>query len=413
MKKKHILKLIITFFILLVSEVALLTLVNIIPQKYIKSNVKEASATLHEEGLFPIIDNNFILDNWTDTIMINTAYSVDTKKPLESAILMRRNYRKDVNLVLKKQTSQENPLLDLQETLEERNISYYEYSRYWHGYMIYLRPLLAFLNYSQIRKLLIFVISSLSLLLIVLTYKKINIVTSILTTIILLLSRFRLTGMSLQYSSAFIIMLLASIYLLLRYDKMDKYRYFFVIGCLTCFFDLFTVPLITLGIPLIYYIMLTEKRNNIIGIKGTLRLIIMWFLGYGLMWTSKWIISDLFFNTRTIDGAIQKITSYTINTDKVNINIFQSIKSNILAFNQTFLIRLIIIYSAIMGVATCIYNHKGIKNNIPYIIIVLLPFIWYALVKNHSYVHARFTYRILLVSVFGLLVLTVKNYKEG
>ena len=194
---------------------------------------------------------------------------------------------------------------------------------------------------------------------------------------------------------------------------MDKYRYFFVIGCLTCFFDLFTVPLITLGIPLIYYIMLTEKRNNIIGIKGTLRLIIMWFLGYGLMWTSKWIISDLFFNTRTIDGAIQKITSYTINTDKVNINIFQSIKSNILAFNQTFLIRLIIIYSAIMGVATCIYNHKGIKNNIPYIIIVLLPFIWYALVKNHSYVHARFTYRILLVSVFGLLVLTVKNYKEG
>ena len=82
MKMKYVFKLIITFLMLLIGEIFLLILVNLIPQKYIESNVKQASSVFNKEGNFHAlgINESFILDNWTDAVMVNTAYSVDSEK---------------------------------------------------------------------------------------------------------------------------------------------------------------------------------------------------------------------------------------------------------------------------------------------------------------------------------------------
>ena len=65
----------------------------------------------------------------------------------------------------------------------------------------------------------------------------------------------------------------------------------------------------------------------------------------------------------------------------------------------------------LVGVATMIFSslRKKEKDIDQYLLISVLPFVWYILIKNHSYIHARFTYRILLISIFAWLIIVLKN----
>ncbi len=407
---KKILKSILIFCSILISLFLLLIIVNLIPRNYIKNNVKDSLYYFISEGNFPKIKYayNYVLDNYTDSLMINTAYSVDSNKPLESAMLMRRNYRPNENLKLKNSGNDEMPIYDLIQSFNENNDTYFQYQRYWHGYMIILRPLLVFFNYKQIRILLITTIIILSLILVYLAYKKIDIYASIATLFMLIVSNFIFIGLSMQYSSVFIIMLISSIYIITKCkEKNDKQMFdvFLVIGMLTSFFDLLTTPLLTFGIPVIYYIVLKNKENNL-SIKSLLKVMIAWGLGYGLIWLSKWIICDSIYNTGTIKEAFYKIFLQTNSTELFNVTALKAIKRNFSYINRP------IILFAIFTVVLTLINKKIIKMNILILMLGLLPFLWFAIVKNHSFIHARFTFRDLLITLFALITITMYNIKN-
>lgn len=402
-------RIIIKFFTILFVLLIALIVVNLIPRKYIEKNVIDSVDIIKAEGNFPKVKftYNYLLDNYTDALMINTAYSVDSNEPVKSAILMRRNYRPNEGLELEKIDNENNTINNLNETLEGTNTTYYEYSRYWHGYMMYLRPLLVLFNYSQIRVILQLLIIVISIILMYVVYKYINISTSIATLFMLIVANFYFIGMSLQYSSVFIIMLFSSIYITVRYKKIKRvYDVFFIIGMLTSFFDLLTTPLLTLGIPVIYYIILRNKENKQT-LKSLFITMISWGLGYGVMWASKWIISDCICQTGTISRALQKITLLSTDTNQVNPRILEVFNKNIMFVNATFVATLIAV-----TILLTLMNRKNIKQKIPYIIVAALPFIWYMLIKNHSFIHARFTWRNLLLTIFVLTIITMTNISE-
>lgn len=407
---KKILKLALIYLTILLLLLISLNIVNLIPKKCIDSNVRKSYITLKQEGAFPKqkFTYNYLLDNYTDALMINTAYSVDPRKPLKSAILMRRNYRPNEDLSLEKIDNENNTIENLERTLEGSNTTYYEYSRYWHGYMIYLRPLLALFDYTQIRVILQSIIIILSVILMYLSYKKINIYALIATIFTLVISNFCFIGMSIQYSSAFIIMILASIYIILEHKHIkDITQVFFIIGILTSFFDLLTTPLITLGIPLIYWIVLKNIEDKV-DLKTVFRIIAYWGIGYGVMWISKWIISDCLYQTGTITRALEKVTLLSNSKEEVAPNFIETIAKNI-----KYIINKEILYSIIiLSIILSFMNKKDIKRKTPYIIIAIIPFIWFILIKNHSYVHARFTCRNLLLTIFSLSILILENIKE-
>ena len=54
----------------------------------------------------------------------------------------------------------------------------------------------------------------------------------------------------------------------------------------------------------------------------------------------------------------------------------------------------------------------NIKKCIPYIIIFFFPIIWYIVLKQHSYTHVNFTYRLLIISVICVLIMASKILKE-
>src|SRR5699024_5922954 len=82
----------------------------------------------------------------------------------------------------------------------------------------------------------------------------------------MMMTMFIIVPMSLQFSSMFYIMFISMIVLLLYHEKIEENNLelyiFFVIGSITSFLDLLTVPLISLGIPLTTYMLLIQNKEN-------------------------------------------------------------------------------------------------------------------------------------------------------
>lgn len=96
------------------------------------------------------------------------------------------------------------------------------YSRYWHGYQIFLRPLLEIFTYSQIQYLLMFVVFILFALCIILLKEKLNVGIALLFVAVTIAGYIILAPMCLQYSAVFIIMMSAIIAICKLYKPWEK-----------------------------------------------------------------------------------------------------------------------------------------------------------------------------------------------
>ena len=74
---------------------------------------------------------------------------------------------------------------------------------------------------------------------------------------------------------------------------------------------------------------------------------------------------------------------------------------------------------AIYIIAMLIKNFKNeinIKQNlkecIPYALIFFLPLAWYVVIKQHSYTHVNFTYRLLVISIICVLIIATKVFSN-
>lgn len=188
--------------------------------------LKNGLEVLEREGIDPktILGFNAVLDNFSDAVILNTIYSLDSSKPFISSMNANNIIVPDENMELG------NPIVSLRNLLENENGYRYNYSRYWHGYIIYLKPLLVFFNYSVIRIICTSIILILGIIFIYLLYKKIGKYSAIFAVATLLLISYQITGVSFQYFSVFCIAISSSIYILIKYDDgIDITKVFFII----------------------------------------------------------------------------------------------------------------------------------------------------------------------------------------
>lgn len=154
------------FIVLILSYISILTVASLIPRELLEENVRSSSKVLMLEGnykqYFSISHmSNLAFTNNVDATMINTAFSIDNTTPFYSALVARRNYVPSVTEVVEKdyvgdliassEHSKYDRVSDLADIVEEKNIESFEYARYWHGYLVYLRPLLTLFDYSELR----------------------------------------------------------------------------------------------------------------------------------------------------------------------------------------------------------------------------------------------------------------------
>ena len=187
---KKIIKYITVFLIMIIMFCTILTLTSAIPKQFIEKKVNESAEILtQQKDMFFVLIRfkkiYMLFDNYTDALMINTAYSINSKTPFYSAIVARKNYidgtteviHKDEVGELKSDSKYEEltQVGDLNDTLNNNTKESFEYARYWHGYLILLRPLLIFFNITQIRIISYVILACLALVLLYKIYKKIDI----------------------------------------------------------------------------------------------------------------------------------------------------------------------------------------------------------------------------------------------
>lgn len=383
--------------------VALIVVAYMLPTNRIKENIKKSINTFEDEGPYCVVVNGYIgtqLDNFTDTIMLSNAIYDGNDSIIEKSMkIYRYKY------------SGENPTEQLVQSFLDKEIitDKISYSQYWHGYLVFLKPILLFFSYSDIR-IINQIVQVLLIVLISYLLAKRNINEHIPPFIIGILSIVPgVVSLSLQFSTTMYIFLISIAIVLIFYEKLkEKYIYLFLIlGMITSFLDFLTCPILTLGMPMIYLIILNKDnwKKDLINI---IRFSIMWGIGYAGMWMGKWIISSILLQENLITDALDKILERTSNE-----NAYGSFTRNAVIKRNLELI--LTIPNILMIVANFIYIfYKSIKMKLwknkrqylkilPFTIIASMPFAWYFLVSNHSFIHYWFTYRNLAISIVAIL----------
>lgn len=266
----------------------LMVLVYCIPTERIKENVQNSMTIYETEGDYyywaPEIQSSR-LDNFTDALMLNIAMYDNSDSAVKKA--MNNSY-----IAYSDSSSQTVALDRIINHKQEGEDNIINYSRYWHGYLIWLKPALCFFSMSEIRYINCIVGICLFILLIIEIHKKLGIGTAIAFVGGILALNIVSVLMCLQYSCVYYLTL-CSILVVLKYDLQDKskgWKVFLWIGMFTAFFDFLTYPVVTLGMTLLIYI--TKYRQNFKELL--IRIVyssVAWGCGYAGIWISKWIIA--------------------------------------------------------------------------------------------------------------------------
>lgn len=217
---------------------------------------------------------------------------------------------------------------------------------------------------------------------------------------------------SLSLSICFYLTMTVMLIQLLMHEKIYEkqyYCYFFIIvGMATSYFDFLTYPIITLGIPLTLYLILQPEEGLGERIRRVIWYPMMWGVGYIGMWAAKWGIGSWILQKNILADASETLAQRTapVFSDSRVMSTLQVIKANLREY-VPLPYRLVVI-GLVVGVVLCIVLYPGTKtkvwkfrNCIPFAIVALFPFAWYAVALNHSGEHYMFTFRALTVTVFA------------
>lgn len=388
---------------------ALIISVYLLPMEPIRDNVVKSIHLLLEEGDYPTYDGIYgytTLENYTDALMLNIAAYDGDESVLERAMM---NYR--INYEGELPTSSLDKMVN-----NVGNGKKVEYSRYWHGYLITLKPLLMLFSYQEIRVINSFVIFLLLVMTVLLMYKRCGFEYVFAFSIAVLILNPTIISLSLEYSDIFYITVLSIIFLLYKKEWLDilperYYILFLLIGMVTSYYDLLTYPIVSLGMPLIVFVLI-HCEDYMKQMKKIVSLSAIWSFGYVGMWAAKWIISTTVTGSDVISNAMNRIMMRAGNTNSEEnlITIKDVLLVNFrMLFNKPIIVLIIITGIVIVFIISSKYQQLCIDKNriIPLWFISTYPFIWYFATKNHSYIHPRITYRGMSIFVFGLLCIII------
>lgn len=433
------------FVILISTYMIVMTLSSLIPTRAIESNVKKSSETLvsiGERGLYSLPYKDEVIFTFTDALMINTAYSISPNRPIQSFLMARKNYipgqtkiiYHDSQYNLGANEKYRNARTgDLYQTKELYGLMHgdniedsYEYARYWHGYLAILRPMLVLFDYSTIRIILFIVTMLLIGILLFLLYKKVNLMSAIIFAIGLVSINIWIVTQSINEILIFLVAFTSSIILLLKYKKIKRAGvFFFIVGSVSSFIDLLTAPVVTLGITMVIYFLLLQKEEKPsldLYFKRIFEIGASWCLGYGLTWAVKWVIVELFFDNRPMLSQVLEQIRFRSKIpvrNSVPMASRWSVISRNLAFLSKPVTKGVAVACVLLAIVMRIVKRKkkldfkeNIRSCIPYIVIFFIPFVWFIIISQHSYTHAFFVYRTLMIAIVSLLLVVYKIFEK-
>ena len=378
--KKKISKTLLIILCSIVAGFLLLLIAYLLPTDGMKNNVEQSTVILNSEGKYKRVIDGLeytTLDNFTDSLMLSNAIYDGNENIIDKSMSVYRYEIDDINKSSEPIESLNNIFTN---KLPQTKTTY---SRYWHGYLIILKPILMLLDYQNIRVINGAVQLLLVILISILLYKKKKekyILPYVLS--IIMLSPFTIM-MSLQYSTIFYISNISLIALLLLDDRLKTNKsyiyYFLIIGIITSYFDFLTYPLVALGFPLIMYFILRDEKSFKTNIKDIIVNSFMWGLGYLSMWIGKIIVGSLLTSENVFKSALGAFESRTsLEAYEQSINFTKVVKENLkYVVNEPYVLMILIFL--VVSVTVFILNKNKINKEkllkiIPFIIISFMPY---------------------------------------
>ena len=381
-----------------IAGIALLMAVYSIPNDKISKNVKESFMSIQTN---PDYLNYGIIkarpDYYTDFLILNIASLRTTSSPFEASILAPRyaGYKHiDLNLAV-----------SLMSDIAPQSDSVASYPRYWHGYLVMLKPLLLFFNINIIRGINYTLQTMLLAFALFLLYKRLNMGYSLALLCPVLLINPISAGFCFQYSVIYYILLVSMIVLLMKHNQ-NNWKIFFWTGVATAFFDLLTYPLVPVGFLMIVSLALYDMpllKNVICCAKRGFA----WLGGYFGMWFCKWWIASIYTGENIFLDAYIDVSDRTFG-DGLKEGVFitdplAGIKTNWELINHTS-VWLSLLLFVVLIVAYALVKKKRWKLSWKPVLIALVglaPFVWYLVVREHSVVHPYIAYRLLAIAFFA------------
>lgn len=388
--------------------VAGLYLVYCIPTAPMKEHIRDSIPMIKKEfEHFNVVEGypGSLPGNFTDCLMLEHAvYDPGEHTVLEQILNMYRGESSEGD-----GWAPGHSLMDYLEGKEQpREV---EYARYWHGYLLVLKPLLYMTSVNSIRVMS----SAIQLILVGLVVSACGRRREFFLGTAFLLSIPFLYYFSLYTSLSLSICFYLTMGLILVQLKADErirnrggYGEFFLIaGMLTAYFDFLTYPLITLGFPLCICMYLDKKGEKLF--QKVLCYSAEWGIGYLGYWALKWVIADILTGSHVILNGLQTIFIRNSSASGQNrvTGFFSVLKQNISVYcNWGFFL-----LAAGIGIWLLCVLWKQRKNRSKHAIaqssvfiwIAAYPFLWFLLVQNHSEQHWMYTCKILSVTVFALI----------
>ncbi|MBQ7494059.1 MAG: hypothetical protein IJT47_06505 [Selenomonadaceae bacterium] len=416
---KKFLRIIIGVALSVLIGAALMIFIYALPNERAVENIREALPLYEREGTYPswALGEHSKLDNFTDAIMLLEVIHPTTDL-IDAAMLNPR-----FGL-----TQEEKPVDALIKILrgDSEGLSEIIYPRYWHGYLVILKPLLLLMKANHARIFLAYGVFVLFVAALLLCQKILGTAHALALAAAVMILNLVSLSMSFQFAPIYFITLTAIIFMLKKNRRLfddDSYNYFFAaVGILIAFFDFLTYPIFSVGMLLSFWYVLNRRELLAEKISVVLKmmsgLLISWGVGYVGMWSGKWIVSQILTGYETFANAIHQVAVYSrVENDLANvgwqITSLGAIQRNIAVLGHG-PIRIFLFAAIIFLLYVLIVRRRNLSRRkiLPYLFPAALPFVWYALASGHSHIHAFFTYRGLAATVFALACMAIELFQK-
>ena len=282
-------------------------------------------------------------------------------------------------------------------------------ARYWHGYLVFLKPLLCMMSYLDIRMLLAIVqFGMLSAVIAGMCKRQLGRYVPAFLLSMLCITPWA-TAFSLQFSTVLLTMLAAMNALLYlpkkRFEGHGLWLFFLLTGMLTSYIDYLTYPLAAFGMPFVLCAVLYPLDSVKDEWKRFILCGICWAVGYLGMWAGKWVIAAIFGNEKWFwANLFAKIGERSSDTTADTALSYAAVLKTVIG---VFVKRAYAVAGAAAVIAWLTAfvrsrKHLHLSSSVTVLTAcALLPFAWYFCTQNHSYIHAFYTSRNLAVTVFA------------
>ena len=413
------------FCVSVMMALVLLVAAAFLPQYLIQQNVADSVELVVQD-----FENNYLfdksaasqLDVFTDVMMLRT--SLTTNDRYLGSVLTNPIYTYDGLAVWE---GSPETLARLAYDIPSDGVWYY--ARYWMGFRVVLRLALLFFNYAQIKRYTAFLFLSLFAAVICSLSRHTNSRIAFFFALSIILVRPHVMATSMQFTCCFFIAFAAMLLVpwLYRHPKWEG-LFFLELGILTMYFDFYTVPLVTLGFPMVYLWILRQEGSSPGTFRTVFRNMALWFLGYGGMWITKLTLTTLMTSENALQHGLESLLSRVGIRKDVQLDQYYSLEAAVDGLQESIFSDDAgrVVYLLCAGILLAVVLWKVFRGHVPrenfrmaapYLFFGSIPLIWFVITKQPIALHFFFQYRTIALThwaagVFLCYLLPAKSREQ-